>query len=205
MRVSRPTPVLSRPVPSRRGAAAHPLGVAAHLIGPRPGRLDALMAHQRCHQVPQQVQARPRAEPEPPVYAAMRDGGRHRQPHPARPSRPPPPPPGRARAPRSPPGTVVRATEPRGPGTGRAGHLERPPCSNRAVLERTAQERLHAVLECSDEGDAAASPGNLFQCSATPSVKKFFLLFKWNFLRTSFCSLCRVPVLGTTGQSLLHP
>lgn len=156
-----------RRLPARPGAVAHPLGVAAHLVGPRPGRLDALMPHQCCHQVPQQVQARPRAEPEPPVHAAMRDGGRHRQPHPA--DRPPARPataaaaaPGSARAPRSTPGNVVTATRSRnGSGwKGAAGHLVQPPAPSGPSWSTRHRNASMQFLSIAQKADPAASPGH---------------------------------------------
>jgi len=37
-------------------------------------------------------------------------------------------------------------------------------------------------LNISREGDSTTSLGSLFQCSVTLRVKKFFLMFRWNFL-----------------------
>jgi len=42
------------------------------------------------------------------------------------------------------------------------------------------------------------SLGNLFQGSVTLRVKKFFLMFSWNFLHFSLCPLPLVLSLGTT-------
>ncbi|NXN59337.1 TESK2 kinase, partial [Rynchops niger] len=47
------------------------------------------------------------------------------------------------------------------------------------VLHRNASRQ---VLNISRDGDSTTSLGSLFQCSATLKVKKFVLMFRWNFL-----------------------
>lgn len=167
-------PAAPRPGPAWRGAAAHPLSVAAHLVGPRPGRLDALIPHQRCHQVPQQVQARPRAEPEAPVDAAMRDGGRHRQPHLAdRPTAP------ATAASQQRPGAAQPAgncshghsmAPTRNGPVGKAPRRDtRSSLPGRTGSSWSTRHRnaFMPFLSISEKGDSTASPGKLFQCSVT--------------------------------------
>jgi len=69
------------------------------------------------------------------------------------------------------------------------------------------QSRLHRtlsrrVLNLSREGDSTASLGSLFQCSVTLRGKKFFLMFRRNFLCFSLCPLPLVLLLSTTEKSL---
>ena len=58
------------------------------------------------------------------------------------------------------------------------------------------------VLNISREGDSTTSLGSLFQCSVTLRGKKFFLMFRQNFLFFSLCPLPLVLSLGTTEKSL---
>jgi len=51
-------------------------------------------------------------------------------------------------------------------------------------------------------GESTASLGSLFQRSVTLSVKKFFFMFRWNFLCFNLCLLPLVLSLGTTDKSL---
>lgn len=50
------------------------------------------------------------------------------------------------------------------------------------------------------EGDSTAFLGTLFQCMVT--TVKFFLTFRQNLLRISFCPLLHVLLLGATEKSL---
>jgi len=59
------------------------------------------------------------------------------------------------------------------------------------------------LLSISREGDSTTSLGSLFQCSVTLRGKKFFLMFRWNFLFFSLCPLPLVLLLGTTEKSLV--
>ena len=61
------------------------------------------------------------------------------------------------------------------------GHLVQPPCFSRQVLN------------ISREGDSTTSLGSLFQCSITLRVKKFFLMFSWNFLCFNGCKCPACP------------
>jgi len=58
------------------------------------------------------------------------------------------------------------------------------------------------VLNISKEGDSKSSLQILFQCSTTLTVRKFFLMFKWNFLHYDMCLLLLALSLGTTEKSL---
>jgi len=71
------------------------------------------------------------------------------------------------------------------------GHLQQVPqdCVQ-AGLEYLQRRRIHNPL------------GSLFQGSVTIQVKKFFLVFRWNFLCFSLCPLPLVLSLGTTEKSL---
>ena len=70
--------------------------------------------------------------------------------------------------------------------------------------EHTTQDCIQ-FLNISSEGDSTTSLGNLFQSSVTHTVKRFFLIFRWNFLCISFCPLPLVLSLGTTEKNLFHP
>lgn len=66
---------------------------------------------------------------------------------------------------------------------GATGGLVQPHCSSRvtySTLLRIVSRWLFNISR--EEGDPTTSLGNLFQCSVTPTVKKFFLLFRWNFV-----------------------
>jgi len=69
-------------------------------------------------------------------------------------------------------------------------------------LEQAAQDVIQAGFENLREGDSAAPLSNLFQCSVTLRGKKFFLMFRRNFLCFSLCPLPLVLSLGTTEKSL---
>lgn len=57
-------------------------------------------------------------------------------------------------------------------------------------------------LNIVSEEDSTASLYNLIQCSVTYTVKKFFLVLRWNFLSISFYLMLVVPISGTTERSL---
>jgi len=72
---------------------------------------------------------------------------------------------------------------------------------------RVTQSRLHSTassrgLNISREGDSTASLGSLGQGSVTLRGKKFFLMFRWNFLCFSLCPFPLVLSLDTTEESL---
>jgi len=69
-------------------------------------------------------------------------------------------------------------------------------------LQQAAQDLSRRVLNISREGESTASLGSLFQCFVTLRVRKFFLMFRCNFLCFSLCPLPLVLSLGTTEKSL---
>jgi len=69
-------------------------------------------------------------------------------------------------------------------------------------LQQAAQNLSRQVLNISREGDSTTPLGSLFQCSVNLRGKKFFLMFRRNFLCLSLCPLPLVLSLGTTEQSL---
>lgn len=78
-------------------------------------------------------------------------------------------------------------------------HLVQPPCLSKVIPEHMAQNCVQTQFsDISTEGDLTISLDNLFQCSVTHMVKKFFLIF----LCMSFCPLPLVILLGTTKKSL---
>jgi len=82
------------------------------------------------------------------------------------------------------------------------GHLVQPSCQSRVTYSRLHRNASRWVLNISREGDSTTSLGSLFQCSVTLRVKKFLLMFRWNFLCFSLCPLPLVLSLGTTEKSL---
>ena len=56
------------------------------------------------------------------------------------------------------------------------------PLLEQGHLEQGAQEHVQAGFECLQGRDSTASLGSLFHCSVTLTGKKFFLIFRWNFL-----------------------
>jgi len=76
-------------------------------------------------------------------------------------------------------------------------HLVQPPCQSRVTYSRLHRTASRQVLNISREGESTTSLGNLFQGSVTLRGKKFFLLFRWDFL----CfSLCLFPLVLVTGH-----
>jgi len=82
------------------------------------------------------------------------------------------------------------------------GHLVQPPCRSRVTYNRLHRTLSRQVLNISRKGDSTTSLGSLFQCSVTLRGKKFFLMFRQNFLCFSLCPLSLVLSLGTTEKSL---
>ena len=62
------------------------------------------------------------------------------------------------------------------------GHLVQPPCRSRVTYSRLHRTLSRRVLNLTREGEYTAFLGNLFQCSITLRVKKFFVMLRWNFL-----------------------
>ena len=82
------------------------------------------------------------------------------------------------------------------------GHLVQPSCRSRVTYSRLHRTLSRQGLNISREGDSTTSLGNLLQYSVTLRVKKFFLMFRRNFLSLSLCPLPLVLSLGTTEKSL---
>ena len=82
------------------------------------------------------------------------------------------------------------------------GHLVQPSCRSRVTYSRLHRTLSRWVLNISREGDSTTSLGRLFQGSITLRGKKFFLMFRRNFLGFSLCPLPLVLSLGTTEKSL---
>ena len=82
------------------------------------------------------------------------------------------------------------------------GHLVKPPCRSRVTYSRLHRTLSRRVLNISREGDSTTSLGSLFQGSVTLRGKKFFLMFRRNFLCFSLCPLPLVLSLGTAEKSL---
>ena len=72
------------------------------------------------------------------------------------------------------------------------------PCQSRVTYSRLHRTLSRQVLNISREKESTTSLGNLFQGSVTLRVKKFFLMFRQNFLCFSLCPLPLVLLLGTT-------
>jgi len=66
------------------------------------------------------------------------------------------------------------------------GHLVQTPCQSRVTYSRLHRTLSRRVLNISREGDSTASLGSLLQCSVTLRVKKFFLVFSWKAMSTSW-------------------
>ena len=67
------------------------------------------------------------------------------------------------------------------------GHLVQLPCQSRVTYSRLHRTASRRVLNISRDGDSPTPLGNLLQCSITLRGKRFFLMFRWNFLRFSLC------------------
>jgi len=81
-------------------------------------------------------------------------------------------------------------------------HLIQLSCKSRFTYSRLHMITPRQVLNIPREGDSTAPLGSLFQCSITLRMKKFFLVFRWNFLCFSLCPLPFALSLGTTEKSL---
>ena len=86
------------------------------------------------------------------------------------------------------------------------GHLVQTSCQSRVTYSRLHRTLSRRVLNISREEDSTTSLGSLFQGSVTLRVKKFFLMFRWNFLVLARC-LARVwwrstvrAIPGQTGE-----
>ena len=74
------------------------------------------------------------------------------------------------------------------------------PLPKQGHLQQAAQDLVQVGLEYLQR--RRISLGNLFQSFVTFRVKKFFLMFRWNFLCFNLCLLSLVLSLGTTEESL---
>jgi len=81
-------------------------------------------------------------------------------------------------------------------------HLVQRPCQSKFIYSRLQRTLSRWVFNISREGDSTASLGSLFQCSVTLRGKKFFFMFRRNFLCFSLCPLPLVLSLGTSEESL---
>jgi len=93
---------------------------------------------------------------------------------------------------------------PRMVGVGKAlwGSPSPTPCRSRITQSRLQRTSSGQGLSISREGDSTSPLGSLGQGSVTLTVKRLFLLFRWNFLCFSLCPLPLVLLLGTTEKSL---
>ena len=70
-------------------------------------------------------------------------------------------------------------------------------------LQQVEQKSVLAGL-LSREGESTTSLGSLLECFVTFKVKKFFLVFVWNFLCSSLCPMLNVLSVGTTEKKPVH-
>ena len=81
------------------------------------------------------------------------------------------------------------------------------PCRSRVTYSRLHRTLSRWILNISREGDSTTSLSSLFQCSVTLRGKKFFLMFRRNFLCFSLCPLplCHphLRVIVTVGRIYL--
>jgi len=82
------------------------------------------------------------------------------------------------------------------------GHLVKPACSSRTTYSQLPRTMSRWLLNTCKEQESTTSLGNLCQSSATLTVKKYFLMFRWSLLRFSLCPLPLVLSLGTNEKSL---
>ena len=78
----------------------------------------------------------------------------------------------------------------------------KPSCSSRVTqsrLPRTCPLRFWVGYK---GGDTTTSVGNWLQCSTTVAVRKFFLVFSFNFM---FCGLCPLPLVLPEGAAEVSP
>jgi len=71
------------------------------------------------------------------------------------------------------------------------------PCQSRVTQSRLHRTLFRRVLNISREGDSTASLGSLGQGSVTLRGKKFFLMFRWNFLEREWTQGLRCCISGT--------
>ena len=76
------------------------------------------------------------------------------------------------------------------------------PLPKQLLCNRSHRQASRQVLNISIGGDSTTSLGNLFQCSITLTVKKFYHVLVWNFLCSGFRPLLLVSDRYTTEKSL---
>ena len=82
------------------------------------------------------------------------------------------------------------------------GHPAQPSRRSRVTYSRPQRTLSRWVLNISREGDSTTSLGSLGQGSVTLRGKKFFLIFRQNFLCFSLCPLPLILLLCTTEMNL---
>jgi len=76
------------------------------------------------------------------------------------------------------------------------------PLLKQGLLQQAAQDHIQVGFEYLQRRRIHNPSVLPVQCSVTLKVKKFFLVFRWNFLCFSLCPLPLVLSLGTTEKSL---
>jgi len=83
------------------------------------------------------------------------------------------------------------------------GHPVQPPCRSRVTYNRLHRTMSRQVWNISREGDSTASLGSLCQGSVTLRGKKFFLVFRRNFLCFSEQGSAMLPCKARSFHCLL--
>ena len=78
-------------------------------------------------------------------------------------------------------------------------HWVHPPCSSRATQSQFPRTMSRWLLYMPRDRNSTTSPGNLFYCSVTLTVKEHFRMFRWSL---RYFSLCPFP-LEQLGQMAL--
>lgn len=78
-----------------------------------------------------------------------------------------------------------------------------PPAQIRVQQNRLLRALSDWILGVSNDGKSTVSLGSLLQRLTSLTVKKFCLMFKWNFLCFSFCLWLLVLLLGTAKSALI--
>ena len=82
--------------------------------------------------------------------------------------------------------------------------LESNPLLKQVPYNRSHRQASRRVLNISIEGDSTTL-GNLFQCSITLTIKKFFLTLVWNFQCSSFRPFTPCPIAAYHQEpALIH-
>jgi len=83
-------------------------------------------------------------------------------------------------------------------------HVVHYPTQSKDNYSRLLRGMSRWVLNISKDGDSTDSLGNLFRCLTTLTVKKFFLMFKRNFLCFSLCPLPFMHSLDITEITIIN-